>query len=66
MFDEKLLNILVCPKDRGPLTLIGHEFLYNPRLGKAYRIEEGIPILLIDEAVDIGPDEHDAFMARGT
>ncbi len=47
MIDESLLDILVCPADRGPLMLIG-DVLYNPRLRRAYRIEDGIPVLLID------------------
>ena len=64
VLDERLLSILVCPADRGPLLLIGDELLYNPRLHKAYRIEDGIPVLLIDEAVDIGPDEHERLMAQ--
>ncbi|KAA0109457.1 Trm112 family protein [Mycolicibacterium sp. P1-5] len=62
MLDEKLLNILVCPADRGPLMLVD-ELLYNPRLHKAYRIEDGIPVLLVDEAVDVAPEEHERLMA---
>ena len=59
MLDEKLLSILVCPQDRGPLLLVGDDFLYNPRLRCAYRIEDGIPVLLVDEAVAIEDDaEH--------
>ncbi|WP_280831872.1 Trm112 family protein [Mycolicibacterium frederiksbergense] len=59
MVDEKLLNILVCPQDRGPLLLAGTDWLYNPRLRRAYRIEDGIPVLLVDEAVVIDDDaEH--------
>ena len=45
VLDEKLLSILVCPEDRGPLLLVDDEFLYNPRLRRAYRIEDGIPVL---------------------
>lgn len=37
--------------------------LYNPRLRRAYRIEDDIPVLLIDEAVDVGLEEHDRLMA---
>lgn len=66
VLDERLLSILVCPADRGSLLLIGHELLYNPRLHKAYRIEDGIPVLLVDEATDVGPDEHERLMARVT
>ncbi|TGD86227.1 Trm112 family protein [Mycolicibacterium sp. CH28] len=64
MLNDKLLTILVCPADRGPLVLIDDELLYNPRLHKAYRIEDGIPVLLVDEAVDVGPEEHERLMAR--
>jgi uncharacterized protein YbaR (Trm112 family) len=65
MVDDSLLAILVCPADRGPLVLIGDELLYNPRLRRAYRIEDGIPVLLIDEARDVDDDEHERLMARG-
>ncbi|WP_174522812.1 MULTISPECIES: Trm112 family protein [Mycobacterium] len=65
--DEKLLDILVCPQDRGSLLLIGDEFLYNPRLRRAYRIDDGIPVLLIDEAVDITDDaEHQRMLDRAS
>jgi uncharacterized protein YbaR (Trm112 family) len=65
VLDDKLLNILVCPQDRGPLLLIGDEYLYNPRLRRAYPIEDGIPVLLIDEAVDIADDaEHQKMLER--
>jgi uncharacterized protein YbaR (Trm112 family) len=63
VLNDKLLNILVCPADRGPLVLVG-DVLYNPRLHKAYRIEDGIPVLLVDEAVDVGPEEHERLMAQ--
>ena len=63
MLDEKLLNILVCPADRGSLLMVDG-VLYNPRLHKAYRIEDGIPVLLVDEAVDVGPEEHERLMAH--
>ena len=66
MLDEKLLNILVCPQDRGPLLLIGNdELLYNPRLRRGYRIEDGIPVLLVDEAVAVTDDaEHEGLLGR--
>lgn len=65
MIDHTLLDILVCPSDRGPLLLIG-EVLYNPRLRRAYRIEDGIPVLLVDEARDVDDDEHARLMAQAT
>jgi uncharacterized protein YbaR (Trm112 family) len=65
--DEKLLDILVCPQDRGPLLLIPDEYLYNPRLRRAYRIDDGIQVLLIDEAVDITDEaEHKRMLDRAS
>lgn len=63
VLDEKLLSILVCPADRGPLLHVGN-VLYNPRLRRAYRIDDGIPVLLIDEAVDVSDEEHERLMAQ--
>ncbi|MDO4609261.1 Trm112 family protein [Corynebacterium sp.] len=51
--DPTLLEILACPRDRGPLEYLEDEqVLVNPRLGIAYRIDDGVPVLLSDEAVD--------------
>jgi uncharacterized protein YbaR (Trm112 family) len=65
LLDEKLLSILVCPQDHGPLLLVGDEYLYNPRLRRAYRIDDGIPVLLVDEATQIDDDaEHQRLLDR--
>jgi uncharacterized protein YbaR (Trm112 family) len=66
VLDDTLLSILVCPDDRGPLMLISDdELLYNPRLRRAYRIEDGIPVLLVDEAVAVTDDaEHERLLSR--
>jgi len=66
VIDEALLSILVCPADRGPLVLVGKEseqLLYNPRLRRAYRIEDSIPVLLVDEATEVSDEEHKRLMA---
>ncbi len=67
MIDETLLGILVCPADRGPLLLVDKDdekLLYNPRMHRAYRIEDGIPVLLVDEAIEVGDDEHARLMTQ--
>jgi uncharacterized protein YbaR (Trm112 family) len=65
MLDSRLRDILVCPEDRGPLLLVGEELLYNPRLRRAYRIEGGVPVLLVDESVSIADDaEHQRLVDR--
>lgn len=61
---QQLLEILVCPKDRGPLDYIASEdVFYNPRLRLKYRIEGGnIPVLLVDEAETVDDAEHDRLV----
>ncbi len=50
--DPALLEVLVCPQDKGPLEYHEEEqVLVNPRLGIAYRIDDGIPVMLVDEAI---------------
>ncbi|MCW4355647.1 Trm112 family protein [Hoyosella sp. YIM 151337] len=62
--DPILMNVLACPQDHGPLLLVGDEVLYNPRLRRAYPIENGIPVLLIDEARDATDEEHQEYVRR--
>ncbi|KAA0925629.1 Trm112 family protein [Rhodococcus sp. IEGM 1401] len=64
--DSTLLSILACPVDKGPLLLIEGELLYNPRLRRAYPIENGIPVLLADDARDVDDAEHESILARAT
>ncbi|WP_019929636.1 Trm112 family protein [Nocardia sp. BMG111209] len=67
--DPTLLSLLACPQDKGPLSLVrtegGDSVLYNPRLRRAYPIDDGIPVLLIDEAREVSEAEHEAFTAQG-
>ena len=54
--DPILAEILACPQDKGPLYYVGDaDLLYNPRLRRAYSIDGGIPVLLIDEATEVDP-----------
>ncbi len=63
--DPRLLSVLACPQDKGPLYYLGDEGgLYNPRLHRRYVIREGIPVMLIDEAVDVDDAEHEVIMTR--
>ncbi len=62
--DPRLLEILACPEDHGPLYhLPGEGCLYNPRLKRRYEVRDDIPIMLIDEAVTVSDAEHDRLMA---
>lgn len=62
--DATLLKILACPQDKGPLLYIQGELFYNPRLRRAYPIEDGLPVLLIGEARDVDDAEHESILAR--
>jgi len=51
MLDEKLLEVLVCPKCKGELEYREEEnALLCHRCRLRYNIEDGIPVMLIDEA----------------
>ena len=68
--DPLLVELLVCPEDKGPLWYLESEsVLYNPRLHRAYPVRDGIPVLLVDEAVALDDEEAarlDALVARGS
>ncbi len=49
MIDEALLKLLVCPKSKAPLKQVGDELVCETS-GLAYPINDGIPVLLIEEA----------------
>ena len=63
--DPKLLEILACPEDKGPLLYFEDEqVLYNPRLKRKYEIRDDIPVMLIDEAVTADDPEHARLLAK--
>lgn len=56
--DTKLLQILVCPVTKGPLTYnkVNNE-LISKSARLAYPIKDGIPVMLEDEARKLAEDE---------
>ena len=56
--DAKLLEILVSPVSKGPLI---YEKAKQELISKADRlafpIKDGIPVMLVSEARELGPDE---------
>ena len=57
--EPALLSILACPEDKGPLFYIqAEELLYNPRLHRAYKVVDGIPVMLIEESTQVTDAEH--------
>ncbi len=48
VISQELLDILVCPIDKQPVRLEGDELVCT-RCGHRYKIEGGIPNMLVDE-----------------
>jgi len=65
VLDPKLLEILACPEDKGPLLYFpDEEALYNPRLKRRYAVRDDIPIMLIDESENVDDAEHDRLLSK--
>ena len=63
--DKRLLEVLACPEDKGPLWYFeDEEILYNPRLRRVFLIDNGIPVLLIDESKQVTDDEHQRLASK--
>ena len=51
MIDKELLDILACPFCKSDIKLTGEKLVCtNKDCGCSYRVEDDIPIMLIDEA----------------
>lgn len=63
--DPRLLEVIACPEDHGPLMYFGAEgFLYNPRLKRKYLVAHDVPVLLIGESVSVSTAEHEQVISR--
>ena len=63
--DPRLLEILACPQDKGPLLYFADEqLLYNPRLKQSYPVREGIPVMLIDQASAVDETEAERMDSK--
>jgi uncharacterized protein YbaR (Trm112 family) len=64
--DPRLLEILACPSDdHAPLhpgspTDADADVLTCTSCGRQFRVEDGIPVLLLDEAIEPKPNEVSA------
>ena len=57
--DKKLLEILVCPVSKGPLVYDEkRQELISRSERLAYPIRDGIPVMLVEEARQLAPDEE--------
>ena len=56
--DPKLLEVLVCPQTRTALRYDkARQELISDAARLAYPVRDGVPIMLIDEARELGADE---------
>jgi uncharacterized protein len=63
--DPLLIEMLACPEDKGPLLWFEDEdLLYNPRLHRVYKVVDSIPVMLIDESVQVDETEHQRLAAK--
>jgi uncharacterized protein YbaR (Trm112 family) len=53
MINKELLDILACPKCKGPVKLQGENGLVCGKCCLLYEIKDDIPIMLIDKAKKI-------------
>lgn len=54
--DTRLLDLLVCPLTRAPLRwLPDRQLLVSEAAGLAYRVVDGVPVMLPDEALPWPP-----------
>ncbi|MDK2970987.1 MAG: hypothetical protein PWP23_742 [Candidatus Sumerlaeota bacterium] len=60
MLSTDLLKILVCPDSKAPLLLTkdGKLVSTDAKTRRLYRVEDGIPICLIDESEVLSPEDH--------
>ena len=57
--DAELLEILVCPNDRGDIDYLEDEQVIVCRTcGYRYPVRDGIPVMLIEEATTLSDIEH--------
>lgn len=69
--EKHLLEILRCPESRAELIYFskanaeeGEEFLFCPRSKLRYRIDDGIPVMLIDDAQRLDDEACAVLNAR--
>ena len=62
---KELLEILVCPLSRAPLVLDGNTLVSTDKeTRRRYRIEDGIPDLLIEDSEELDPTTWSEIMKR--
>jgi uncharacterized protein len=62
-FAPDLFDLLICPEARCPLKFVGGRLVSTDgTTRRVYRIDDGIPIMLIDESMVLSRQEWDVAM----
>ncbi len=65
MISKELLDILCCPETKAELVLDGDTLVSTDKnTRRRYRIEDDIPIMLIDESEQLSMDEWMTIMKK--
>ncbi|HET9622426.1 MAG TPA: Trm112 family protein [Kofleriaceae bacterium] len=76
MLPPELLAILVCPQSKQPLIYFPHGegagagetagggFLLCPASRLRYPVQDGVPVMLVDEATEVDSADLDALLGR--
>ncbi len=65
MISKELLDILCCPETKAELVLDGNSLVSTDKATRRrYRIEDDIPVMLIDESEQLSLEEWTAIMTK--
>jgi hypothetical protein len=65
VLSKELLKILACPLCKSPVIETGDSLLCtDASCRRRYRIDDGIPVMLIDEATVVEPTEFEKILAE--
>ncbi len=65
MISKELLDILVCPETKAELVLDGNYLVSTDKnTRRRYRIEDDIPIMLVEESEQLSLEEWSQIMKR--
>lgn len=65
MISKELLDILCCPETKADLVLEGNKLVsVDKNTRRRYRIEDDIPIMLIEESEQLSMEEWKSIMLK--
>lgn len=63
-FDADLFDLLVCPESRKPLKFVEARLISTcPQGRRAFRVDAGIPVMLLEESTVLATAEWERLMA---